>query len=94
LNLCILLSLFTGTAAMAQCTSGTTATQFHCWEQQITSSVDFYAGGAGNPYRDLVLRVTFTGGGSSFTQDAFWVGDTLNPKAFKVRAALPPGTWS
>ena len=54
----------------AQCVSGTSISQWKCWEQTITGSVDFYRSGAGNPYRDLTLRVTFTSGATSFTQDA------------------------
>ena len=78
----------------ALCTSGTSIAQWQCWEQTITGSVDFYRSGAGNPYRDLTLRVTFTSGATSFTHDAFWLSDTTNPKSFKVRAALPPGNWT
>jgi Domain of unknown function (DUF5060) len=80
-------------ACDAQCVSGTSIAQWQCWEQTIVGSVDFYRSGAGNPYRDLTLRVTFTSGATSFTQDAFWLSDTTNPKNFKVRAALPPGNW-
>jgi hypothetical protein len=78
----------------AQCVSSGSIAQWQCWEQTITSSVDLYRSGAGNPYRDLTLRVTFTSGATSFTQDAFWLSDTTNPKNFKVRAALPPGNWT
>jgi hypothetical protein len=78
----------------AQCVSGSSVTQWRCWEQTIVGSVDFYRSGAGNPYRDLTLRVTFTAGATSFTQDAFWLSDTTNPRSFKVRAALPPGNWT
>ncbi len=78
----------------AQCVSGTSISQWKCWEQTIVGSVDFYRSGAGNPYRDLTLRVTFTSGTTSFTQEAFWLSDTTNPKNFKVRAALPPGNWT
>lgn len=78
----------------AQCTSGSSIHQWRCWEQTISSSVDFYGNGAGNPYRDLTLQVTFTSGATSFTQDTFWLGDIANPKSFKVRAALPSGTWT
>ena len=46
----------------AQCVSGTSISQWKCWEQTIVGSVDFYHSGAGNPYRDLTLRVTFTSG--------------------------------
>ena len=91
----------------AQCTVSTTSTatvtQWRCLEQQITSgTTDFYSGGAGNPYRDLILRIAVTGNGLSFTQDAFWAADTANPKLFKFRVALPAAgpstpatyTWS
>jgi hypothetical protein len=85
--------------AYAQCTTGTSISQWQCWEQTIVSSVNFYNSGTGNPYRDLVLRVTFTDAvdGFIFTQDAFWDGDTTNSttaKNFKVHAALPPGNWT
>lgn len=79
--------------SLCQCTSGSSVSQWRCWEQTIVSSVDFYAGGTGNPYKDLTLRVTLNGP-QVITQDAFWVADTANPKNFKVRAALPPGTWT
>ncbi|HRC87485.1 MAG TPA: DUF4038 domain-containing protein, partial [Thermoanaerobaculia bacterium] len=32
--------------------------------------------------------------GSTFTQDAFWEGSASAPKNFKVRAALPAGSWT
>lgn len=85
--------------SLAQCTSSGSIVQWRCWEQQIASNVDFYNNGAGNPYRDLTLRVTFTkpATGQTFTQDAFWLADTASAttaKNFKVRTALPPGTWS
>jgi hypothetical protein len=88
--------------SLAQCTQGASISQWRCWEQSLTSSVDFYINGAGNPYRDLTLTVTFTNlsTGYSFTQDAFWMADVNNPTAFKVRTALPAGsggvsaTWS
>jgi hypothetical protein len=80
---------------LAQCTSTSPLSQWQCWEQTLTSSVDLYNGGAGNPYRDLILQVTFTlPGVTSFTQDAFWLADTANPRNFKVRTALPPGGWT
>jgi hypothetical protein len=101
LFLCSTLWLLAGTPAKAQslCTTGASVLQWRCWEQQITSSVNFYSGGTGNPYRDLILRVTFSnpGTGAIFTQDAFWLADTTNSmtvKNFKVRAALPPGSWT
>jgi hypothetical protein len=69
--------------------------QWRRWERKISSSVDFWNNGAGNPYSDLVLRVRFTKRGTTktFTQDAFWDANTAAPKDFKVRAAFAPGTW-
>jgi hypothetical protein len=94
-----LLLVLASERGIAQCTGGASIPQWNCWEQTIASSVSFWSGGGGNPYRDLILRVTFTDAvdGRSFTQDAFWVGDTTNSttaKNFKVRAALPPGNWT
>jgi hypothetical protein len=64
--------------------------QWRRWEQALTSPVDYSLNG-GNPYRDLVLRIRFTGpSGQTFTQDAFWEG----ARQFKVRTALPAGTWT
>lgn len=84
------------TSAEAQCTQTSSISQWRCWEQSITSSVNFYAAGAGNPYRDLTLRIHFADSisGSNFDQDAFWAADTNQPKLFKVRAALPAGNWT
>lgn len=80
----------------AQCKTTGPLTPWQCYEARIVSSVDLYNGGAGNPYRDLTLRVTFNNAttGASFTQDAFWGADTANPTFFYVRTALPPGNWS
>jgi hypothetical protein len=68
--------------------------QWRRWEKAIVSSRDFTLNG-GNPYRDLVLRVRFTKRNTtqSFEQDAFWEALSGAPKSFKVRAALPSGTW-
>jgi hypothetical protein len=94
-----LLLVVASSQASAQCVTGSSVTQWRCSEQTITSNIDLYNAGAGNPYRDLVLRVTFTWlGVMSFTQDAFWAGDPANSttwKNFKVRVALPgPATWT
>ena len=87
-GLLLLLSLFLPLHAGA-------VQEWRRWEQAITSNKDFTAS-QGNPYRDLILRVTFTNisTGQAFTQDAFWDGVLGNPTRFKVRAAFPPGTWS
>jgi hypothetical protein len=70
------------------------ALEWRRWEKSIASSVDFTAGG-GNPYRDLTLRVRFrnTATGEEFIQDAFWDADSTVPRRFKVRTALPIGSW-
>lgn len=47
-----------------------------------------------NPYRDYVIRVTFSRPGTSFTQDAFWDNDPTDARRFKIRAALASGTWT
>jgi hypothetical protein len=89
------LLLLASARGYAQCLTGSSIVQWHCWEQTLVSSVDFYNKGAGNPYRDVILRVTFTSGATSFTQDAFWGADTgSSSQSFKVRAALPAGNWS
>src|ERR1700694_1417390 len=83
-------------SAEAQCTQTASISQWRCWEQAITSSVNFYAAGSGNPYRDLTLRIHFVDSisGSNFDQDAFWVADTIHPTQFKVRAGLSAGNWT
>lgn len=63
---------------------------WHRWEAALTSARD-YTANDGNPYRDLVLAVTFQRE-SPFQQvsgTGFWDGG----RTFKVRAALPAGTW-
>ncbi|HYG64820.1 MAG TPA: DUF4038 domain-containing protein [Thermoanaerobaculia bacterium] len=60
------------------------------WETVLTSARD-YTANDGNPYRDLVVEVTFQRD-SPFLQVSgvgFWDGG----RTFKVRAALPAGTW-
>jgi hypothetical protein len=61
------LFLLASARGYAQCLTGSSIAQWHCWEQTLVSSVDFYNKGAGNPYRDVILRVTFTSGATSFT---------------------------
>src|SRR3954451_4045115 len=81
-------------SAAPPCTQTNSISQWQCWEQAITSSVNFYAG-TGNPYRDLILRVHFvSSSGESFDQDAYWVGNTAQPTLFKVRTAFRAGTWN
>jgi hypothetical protein len=66
--------------------------QWRTWEQTITSKKDHYLGGAGNPYKEVVLTVTYSNAatGKSFKRYGFWEGGNT----FKIRAAFPPGTWS
>lgn len=73
------------------------------WEQTLISTKDYVGSdGKGNPYRDLLLRVTFTNcsSGATLRTYGFWYGleksgNALveNRKAFRIRAALPVGTW-
>jgi hypothetical protein len=60
------------------------AFQWQRWEKELTASLSLGA----NPYKEVIVRVQFTGpGGKTFTQDAFWQANLK----FKVRAALPVG---
>lgn len=70
----------------------TSAAQWRPWEQIITSKKEYYLSGAGNPYKDVILTVTYTNAatGKSFKRYGFWEGG----KTFKIRAAFPPGTWN
>jgi hypothetical protein len=75
-------------AASAQCDS---VNQWQPWEKTISLAGASNLGA--NPYRDYVIQVNFHNSiWGSFTQDAFWDNDPANPKAFKIRAALPAGT--
>ncbi len=47
-----------------------------------------------NPYKDYIIRVTFSRPGTSFTQDAFWDNDPADTRRFKIRAALSSGSWT
>lgn len=78
-------------AALPTVAQTSSALQWRRWEQAITSQKNYLAGGTGNPYRDLVLTVTYTdrATGKQFKRYGFWDGGTT----FKIRAAFPPGTW-
>ncbi len=56
------------------------------WEHALTSRAEY-----GNPYADVVLRVTFTGPGNGVLRTyGFWDGGST----FRVRCAFPrAGTW-
>jgi hypothetical protein len=82
---------------------GPGAAQWRKWEQPLTSTTNYFGtDGKGNPQRDLILQVTFTQCGiSSLVQYhalGFWYGlaadgQSLDNTAFRIRIALPPGTW-
>ena len=60
--------------------------QWQCWEHRFTSASTY-----DNPYKDVTVDVTFTQGGESFTNAAFWNGES----EWIVRARFPSaGTWS
>lgn len=79
--------LLLGMAAATTASASGQATVWSRWEQTLTSTRDH-----ANPYRDVTLRVTFSGpGGRSFTGYGFWDGG----KTFRLRAAFPaPGEWT
>ncbi len=64
---------------------------WQCWEHGLTSNTTY-----ANAYRDVVIKVTYTGqsgaaAGSVFSTYAFWDGGTT----FKFRAAFPlTGVWN
>ncbi|MFL6199374.1 MAG: DUF4038 domain-containing protein [Thermoanaerobaculia bacterium] len=66
------------------------AVQWRQWEYTLTSTTDYTQNG-GNPYRDLVISVTYTnqGTGAVFKGIGFWTGG----KTFKIRSAFPAGNW-
>jgi Protein of unknown function (DUF4038) len=82
---------------------GTSALQWRKWELPLTSTANYFGqDGKGNPQRDLILQVTFTQCGISslvrYQALGFWYGlaadgQTLDNTAFRIRIALPPGTW-
>jgi uncharacterized protein DUF4038/uncharacterized protein DUF5060 len=69
--------------------------QWREWEQALLSPEDYTING-GDPYSEVVLDVRFTNAatGVDFLQPAFWDGDDLTARIFKVRTALPAGTWT
>lgn len=56
------------------------------WDHALQSATEY-----GNPYADVVLRVTYTGpGGRTLRTFGFWDGG----QTFRIRGAFPePGTW-
>ena len=90
-------------AATATLPLGLPVRQWQRWEQTLISTHDYVGtNNTGNPYRDLLIRATFTNcsSGSSFQTYAFWSGLEKvngnlvdNRKAFLLRAALPTGIW-
>lgn len=69
--------------------------QWREWEETLLSPADYTLNG-GDPYSEVELDVRFTdsAAGLSFVQPAFWDGDELSPRTFKVRTALPAGSWT
>jgi hypothetical protein len=75
------------------------------WELPLASATNYVDGGQagkGNPSRDLVLQATLTKCNTAslvrYKSLGFWYGlaadgTTLDAKAFRLRAALPAGTW-
>jgi hypothetical protein len=91
-------------AATSNATLGPSALQWRKWELPLTSVSDYIGSdGKGNPQRDLILQVTFTQCGTTpalvqYQALGFWYGlaadgQTLDNHAFRVRIALPAGTW-
>jgi hypothetical protein len=91
-------------AATSDATNGPGALQWRKWELPLTSTNDYFGSdGKGNPQRDLILQVTFTQCGTTpglvqYKARGFWYGlaadgQTLDNHAFRVRMALPQGTW-
>ncbi|NJO83018.1 MAG: DUF4038 domain-containing protein [Blastochloris sp.] len=67
--------------------SPTTATIWQPWSATLTSARSY-----GNPYRDVELRVTFSGpNGQTFRTVGFWDGE----RTFRIRTRFPStGTWN
>ncbi len=82
---------------------GPSAPKWRKWELPLTSTINYFGpDGKGNPQRDLILQVTFTQCGISqlvrYRSLGFWYGlaadgQTLDNAAFRIRTALPAGTW-
>jgi hypothetical protein len=69
--------------------------QWREWEAALVSPEDYTADG-GDPYSEVTLSVRFSNAatGETFLQPAFWDDDDLAPRVFKVRMALPAGSWT
>jgi hypothetical protein len=69
--------------------------QWREWEETLLSPEDYTVGG-GDPYSEVSLDIRFTdaAAGRTFVQPAVWDGDDTAPRAFKVRTAVPAGTWT
>jgi hypothetical protein len=82
---------------------GPGALQWRKWEMPLAGTTNYFGlDGKGNPQRDLILQVTFTQCLVSnlvhYQALGFWYGlaadgQTLDNTAFRIRTALPPGTW-
>lgn len=94
--LAALLSVLASRQAAAQ-TLFTTAKTWQRWEQVLPTTKSY---AACNPYRDVVLTVTYTNQvtGQTYAGYGFWDGtNPLNPSEtrFKLRASFPTtGTWT
>lgn len=90
--LCILLTLAPSAQAQSEIDN------WLRWEQTLLTTRDYHLNN-GNPYRNLILRVTYTPVApiactglpwcQSFTGYGFWDGS----RTFKIRSAFPEGTW-
>lgn len=69
--------------------------QWREWEETLLSPADYTLNG-GDPYSEVELDIRFTdmAAGLSFVQPAYWDGDELSPRIFKVSTALPAGNWT
>ena len=69
--------------------------QWREWEETLLSPADYTLNG-GAPYSEVELDIRFTNtaAGLSFVQPAYWDGDELSPRIFKVSTAVPAGNWT
>lgn len=69
--------------------------QWREWEETLLSPADYTLNG-GDPYSEVELDVRFTNtaAGLSFVQPAYWDGEELSPRIFKVSTAVPAGNWT
>jgi Protein of unknown function (DUF4038)/Domain of unknown function (DUF5060)/Putative collagen-binding domain of a collagenase/Beta-galactosidase len=86
LGLALALSVVKGGAAAESALDPVRPHTWQRWEHALSSS-----GNYDNPYRDVTLRVTYTGpGGRTLRAYGFWDGGST----FRIRCAFPePGTW-